>query len=482
VRRLAATAALGALLVVGLTACDPQPASTVTRPTTPVVLTGSKVPSLVGTAPDRIVAFRHSVVGGEGAWTQIPVQVDQRKVVPFGTEPASNATPGVPGTVYGSGSGGPTVLVYADPNTWVGADPNAKVDSDDEITFMVSDGGGQAPADGADPAGVVPGSGVAVQFDDPRVDGQRGWAYLYASTGSLDPAAGKDYVDYAFAPTAGAYKTTYKRSDGPNPETSAVVTPSYRIDFTDRWKETSWKVTAGSATGVDVLDGHKNQFDPNYCGRSNATFADAEGAFIANIDGPVRAIRSYVGANSGPRTQRTHIMYRDTEVVVTYLRVHAIPGIMDFLDLSAAASGMTYRSSAVPSGKAVDGADDAVGTTFPTWEAYDGAQGRIFTSNTFSTSVGGLAGATEEYYRDQATAAEAQCWGDASLYGASGAWIRKGIPSTDPIGSGAATLTAKRVTLFAAPAGAPSKVAPYAADWSADLKSPLKVTTTPYQP
>ena len=59
-----------------------------------------------------------------------------------------------------------------------------------------------------------------------------------------------------------------------------------------------------------MLDGHKAHFWFSICARSNATFAYAEGAFIANIDGPIRAIRSYIGANSGLKTQRTEIFYR----------------------------------------------------------------------------------------------------------------------------------------------------------------------------
>ena len=62
-----------------------------------------------------------------------------------------------------------------------------------------------------------------------------------------------------------------------------------------------------------------------------------------------------MGANSGPLTQRTHLMYRDREDVITDLRVHSIPGIMDFVDYSAAASGMTYRSSTLPGGATIAG-------------------------------------------------------------------------------------------------------------------------------
>ena len=105
-----------------------------------------------------------------------------------------------------------------------------------------------------------------------------------------------------------------------------------------------------AATGVDILDGHKNQFAIGNCGRSNATFADGEGAFVANIDGPVRGIRSYIGANSGPQTQRTHLMYREQEVIVTDLRVHDIPAMLDLIDLQRGGIGMTYHCRPSPAG------------------------------------------------------------------------------------------------------------------------------------
>lgn len=474
---LAVVAVGGALL----TSC--RVVSLVDRPSTPVVVTGADTPTLAGTATDRVVAFRHNQnADGTGrAWTQIPVQVDQRKVVGFGSQPGNNSSPGTTGTVYGSGSPGPTALQYADPDTWVGADGDPTLDADDEIVFMASDAGGNlAPDVTSEPAGVVHHSGVALQIDDPRGNNEDGWVYLYESDGSLDPAAGQDYVDYDFALTSGDYKSTYKRADGPNPETSTVTTDQYEVGFGDRWIEDSWQVLAAGASGVDILDGNKNQFAINFCGRSNVTFANAEGAFVANIDGPVRAIRSYIGANSGPLTQRTHRMYRDRMDVETNLRVHSIPGVMDFVDYSAAATGMTYRSSVEPGGVTIDGNPDAVGSSAPDWEAVDGPQGQVFTRQKLTTDVSGL---TESlFYRDQTSPPEAQCWGDSSFFGASGGDITGGIPNTDPRSGGYATFTSDRITQFGPPAADPSAIPAAAGDWAEDLETPLTVTATTYQP
>ena len=479
VRRIAAVGLACGLAVTLLTGCEEN--TTLNRPSAPVVLTGAQIAGFKGVAPGKVVAFRHSISGSTGTWTQIPVQVDQRKVVPFGAYPGSNTTAGVVGTVYGNGSGGPTALQYADPNTFVGADSDPNVDADDEIVFMASDAGGIPAGDDAPrPAGVVAGSGIRIGLTDPRNTNERGYVYLFRASGSLDPSAGKDYVNYQFALTSGAYKTTYKRADGPNPETSKVTTATYEIQFTDRWMEVSWKVLASGASKADILDGHKNQFATSTCGRSNATFADAEGAFVANIDGPVRAIRSYVGANSGPLTQRTHIMYRDREDVITNLRVHAIPSIMDYLDYSSAAVGMTYRSSTAPNGVAIDGAADSISTALPTWEAVDGPQGRVYTRYKVSATQSSLAGGTTQFYRDQTTATDPQCWGDASLYGASGSYVQTPIDNSDPRSSPFATLTGVRTNQFLPPAPDKTKVAEYAADWAADVDQPLTVGVATY--
>jgi hypothetical protein len=452
--------------------------STLGRIDSPQVLTGAALPTFVGASPSVVVGFAYVEVDGAPEWRQIPVQIDQRKVVNFGTRPADNTTPGTVGTVYGNGSSF-TALQYASAGTWVGADPNAAFDADDELVFMSGDAGGERDPGFADPAGVVAGSGVRVDLTDPVDTAKRGSVYLFRSSGGLVPSAGKDYVDYDFTLTSGNYLTTYKRRTGPNPETSKATTDSYSIDFTDRWYETTWRLPG---SGVDVLDGHKNQFAVNFCGRSNKTFADEEGAFVVNVDGPVRAIRSYVGANSGPYTQRTHLLYRAQEVVLTDLRVHAIPGVMDFVDFSAAAVGMTYRSESVPGGVPIDGVLDAVPTTPVDWEAVSGPQGTVIMNVTYQASFDlqdGTGPEVQWFQRDQASPPEAQCWGDSSFYGAAGPSIVGGIPNTDPAEGAFETLRGVRTTWFGGATTAPEAVDDVAAAWSAQLLAPPTVSVHP---
>ncbi|MBA2625577.1 MAG: hypothetical protein H0U89_08235 [Acidimicrobiia bacterium] len=443
-RAVLGLAAVAALAV--LPGCDPA-RSTVDRPEDPVVLTGSALPRLRGRAPQRIVAFRYA----SGAWAQVPVQVDERAVVDFGVPPSSTPGPGTVGTVYGTSASGVTALQYTDAGTFTGADRDASFDSDDELVFMSSDLGGLAP-DG-EPAGVQPGSGVEVTVTDPLVKDSAGWLYLFESTGALVPSAGRSYVSYDFRLLSGDYRTTYRRGDGPNPENSAVSTSRYSHHFSDRWLDDQLVVRAGSSSAVDVLDRHKNLFAPDQCGRSEDTFNDAEGAFVVNKAGPVRAIRSYVGANSGPRTQRTHFFYAGRHDIATDLRVHAIPSVMDFFDYSPAASGMRYANDRNRNGVVVDGQPDSVAAGRLSWELLTGAQGSVIHTQRLQTNVAALQEpeAVSSYYLDDATPSVVQCTGDATAYGSSGPWVVRGIPDTDPASGTTNVVRALRSTTYRPP-------------------------------
>jgi hypothetical protein len=428
VRRLALLALAG--VAVAVSGC------TLDRPSDPVVMTGAQLPALSSVAAGDVVAFRYVQ-----SWSQVPVQVDERKQVNFQT-------------VYNNAvSGNVTTTVYADPNTFTGADTNGNVDADDEVAFMSKDVGLEAPSDAGNPAGVVAGSGVKVRVRSTLGGNTKdGWIYLFKRSGNLDPGAGQHYVTYDFKLLSGAYKTTYKLTDGPNPEDSTVTTPYYVDHFSDRWLNDQIKVKAGSASEADILDRAKATLGPGVCGRSEDTFDDAEGAFIANKSGPVRAIRSYIGANSGPLTQREHIFYEQREDIRTFLRVHAVPGPWDFFDYSSAASGMKYRNNLNTGGVTIDGNPDSPTVGRIDWETVDGAQGGLSMVHTLTTDAPGL-NVTSHYLDDSTpgTGAETQCTGDAQAFGESGPWINSNLPNTDPRNAPFNNLASTRSIYFEEP-------------------------------
>jgi hypothetical protein len=231
---------------------------------------------------------------------------------------------------------------------------------------------------------VNPRSGVALRVRDP-LSRQIGYVYLFAAAhGSrLWPGAGRSYVSYRFALKSGAYRTTYRLAAGPNPEDSTIATRLYKRHFSDRWVDDGLRILGGP----DILDRHAAQFAPGVCARSEDTFSAGEGAFIVNKSGPVRAIRAYVGANSGPYTEREHIFYARREDIHTYLRVHAIPGVMDLFDYSPAAEGMTYRNQMATGGVRIDGQPDQLPSGALGWEQVTGNAATLTISHGLETDV-----------------------------------------------------------------------------------------------
>jgi hypothetical protein len=432
----------------------------------PVVLKGSGLPDLVGAQPGQIVAFKRT--GGQ--WVQVPVQVDERHTISV-----RQLYPEVDGHPY-LGPATFDLEVYADEKTRSGADADATFDSDDELVFMGGDAGDDAPAGSEPPAGVDGASGVRVAVED-KVNGGSGAVYLFRSTGGLDPAAGKDYVDYEFKLTElGPGQTLlddYGYVSSSNPEDSRVTTDNYELHSYDRWMEDEMKVKAGGASGVDILDREVAQATLIACVRSEYTFsgrwtedswagndaaADDEGTYVVVKDGPVRALRSFMGANSGPYVQREHIYYADHEANTIFLRVHAMPDLYSWTDYAPSAIGMTYRDVNNPGGVPVDGnPDELVPTTDVAngeygWQQLSGAQGSVSSVVSAQTDIPNPS--FGNYYLDDSTPTapnETQCGGDGQSIGASGFGILGATPNTDPRFAVFNNLTVERTRFFGPP-------------------------------
>ncbi|MGK2956295.1 MAG: hypothetical protein ACSLFI_11585 [Solirubrobacterales bacterium] len=393
----------------------------------PVILTGKQTPKLTRSLPGQVVAFRW-----RGEWKQVPVQVDERKTVDYLE---------VRG---GSGGFGPfRNLAYADPGTYAGPDHNPKVDVNDEIVTMARDSGKSAAGVKA-PSGVVNKSRTQVRITDPLRPGRRAFVYLFVSKSALDPAAGRDYVDYDFRLLAGDdyflsydFVTISNDAAGPpgNPEATKVTTDYYSQRLPARWMADTLRVKAGSADGTDILDGEKLAVGTKGCFRNELTFSRGGGGFIANIDGPVRAIRSFIGANSGTYTQRDHAFYDRRQDVTSYSRVHASPlgSVISATDYSAGAIGMSYRNSLNPDGVTIDGLPDEVVPGALVWDEVSGPQGTVISTGRVKTDIPGHT--VSSFYSDSAgppADSSFLCSGDDHEYGVSGSWAHHSGPNTDP--------------------------------------------------
>jgi len=385
------------------------------RSADPIIVAGARVPALLGSPPQRILAYRYEAK----RLRQVPLQVDERKLFDVG-----NAyQPAMPS--------GEQTLVYADAAMSAGADNELGFDSNDEIALLGSSVGGKAPSNVALPSALRGRPHQWLKVRDP-ISGESGYILLgVARSGiKIDQAAGSHPLTYKFALASGQPYSSYRRAQGPNPESSSLTTPNYSLGFSDRWMKDQLKIRAKDSTGVDILDMHKSMISASSCGRSERTFSDGEGAFLTNRVGPVRAIRDFIGANSGPMTERRELMYPGREDVETFLRVHAIGTVVDFIDYSAAASGMTYRNNLNTAGVTVDGRPDVLAAGLPNWSQVSGNQGTLTVSYSHQTNIVGLP--MSAYYVDSTTPTNPQCSGDKASYAASGAAVTSGMTTTEP--------------------------------------------------
>ncbi len=152
----------------------------------------------------------------------------------------------------------------------------------------------------------------------------------------------------------------------------------------------------------------------------------------------MRALRGVVGFNSGPLVQQTWLFYDRLIETRSALRVHAVPGVMSYLDLSDAARGMTYTDANHSYGVLVDGEPDALRAEAPTWQAVSGPHGTLVTMH--DVTAEGFTPAVETYYEDHDFPPYPACVGDDEFIGAHGLRIAGGIPNTDPRNGEAATL------------------------------------------
>jgi len=257
-----------------------------------------------------------------------------------------------------------------------------------------------------------------------------------------------------------------------------VATSRYEVGMPARWMVDRIMIAAGAGE-VDLLDGDKATVGPVGCGRNELTFSRGGGGFIANIDGPVRAIRSFIGANSGTFTQREFVFYEGMWENRTFLRVH--PGINTFvmaMDLSENAVGMTYRNELNRSGVPIDGTQDSPVEGSFDWEQFSGANGSITNVPRLVTDIEGVT--RSSYYQDIAEPnpnSSMLCSGDDHSYGAAGPLVKMpdlpGGVNTDPILGPANRFESTRHTWF----DGPEASAAMAALRSQQVDNPLRFET-----
>ncbi len=440
--------------------------STLNRPEAPMVLTGAELPALSSCQPSEIVGFKYE----SGDWFQIPIQVDERSLsdimLPYGNLTISG---------HQQDPSNPKVVLYCDPNTNVGNDPNSNFDDDDELVFMLKDAGGVS--DGSAPAGVVAGTCHEITLNDPL--GGLGYVYVFKSDGSLMQDAGQSYVTYSSDVQSNSGFPAH--TGGLNPETTVITTSAYTWEFSAEWVSDVFRISAGDNS--DILDRHKNFFYDGFCGRHEDTFSEAENAFICVKAGPIRVLRSYMGANSGPLTQRTHFFYESLHKIQTDLRVHSIPAILDVLDYSTAANGMTYTNASNLTGLTIDGLQDLADLTDSPWEMVTGTQGTLSIVKRLQDDFVAGDVTIVGYYDDSSAAPASDCTGDGEAWGSSGTGIvfDNSAVCTDPLQTTCINSNGFRLfgnVRYLYP-DAPTVSASTAADYDNKVNNPINKTVVP---
>jgi len=384
--------------------CSEQPEVRV--PTTPL---------RTGVAIDKLIGYRFDRAAGR--FVQIPFQVDE-KFNRYISNFASNCTSVGPFCVgFGAYAGTdqqPTYVFDRDIYKYTGGtcvatatggpeqDPIPGLDDNDEMAFLAKDAGALAPSEAAPPTGIT--QMRAVRIDDPSVPGSSPvYAYVGVSDGSVKRAydATNGYMRYVrdadsfnYTQTSDNYGNAPKGTvcdDSGNviatnvarrpKDTAWILTPRYAFRYAGRWelrgvrvnpdRNATQPLASPDAYGPPLVDEWKARAYAQRpgdkvpcCGFENESNDDWGGSSVTMGEkvGPVRAIRTTWGADSGTNTVRTEIFYPEEIVQQTYLRVHPIPplgGIFSYWDHTAGVITKYYNPEQ-SDGVAVDGVNDEV--------------------------------------------------------------------------------------------------------------------------
>jgi len=364
----------------------------------------------------------------EGGWTQIPFQVDERF-----TRYLSN---NVSGFAFYSGTdyhntyafdregfryhwdesrtteGGNPCLAVPSPSAEMvngygtTTDPVIGLDDDDELVFMWSDAGMQAPpgtplpdgidgsyevaiADPSNPANVVFAYVMLAGEDGPapQYDATNGYVrYERDANADLFVYSQSSYGDYGAAPKGPHCTedgTLVTDGDGNRViaqrrplDRATVRSDRYAFRYEGRWLMTELRISGddtGLSTGnygLDIIDQWKARaFQQRPGGQTPCCGYEEEvnnwggsSILFGELWGPVRVVRAAWGADSSTNNIKTEVFYRDEIRFDDHLRVHVIPpfdGIYVQWDYNAGTVDRYYNPWR-PDGVAIDGQDDEV--------------------------------------------------------------------------------------------------------------------------
>ncbi|MCA9734302.1 MAG: hypothetical protein H6696_03935 [Deferribacteres bacterium] len=338
----------------------------------PVVLTGAQLPDIIGSAIEEIAGFRYSKA--QNTWTQIPVQVDERKYMDLSVPPGKRKHLAAE-YVYVGYTGG--VL-----GAQLARDTDPRFDDDDELVFMLEDGGDKAPT-GSSPPAATGNRRLEIAISDPVQPGTQTFVYLFSVKGTKSMRGDL------------TYHLTNGREHG-----AVVETEYYRVNYSRRWVLDQIRIkNTLQGNGQDLIDqlkfraygltpqssrkmGMFNETEEYWSdGPGDCQFSKKQGCswYLGHKVGPVRAIRMVQGAASGPTTSYFSYFYRKMFAVQVNYRVHPLPYLWFYLDYDSELANPRFYD-AENSGIAIDGRQDALRSNGPkNWGQMSSAAGSIVT-------------------------------------------------------------------------------------------------------
>lgn len=317
------------------------PPCTPLRPGEPVIVTGDHLALLEGVDFRTLRLFRWTGT----AFEQIRSQVDERvnRTIDFNMPPYVIHSPELSFVYQNWGS----AALMDDGLVWA-------VDGDDELVFFASDAGQPAP-----PSAWVEGAHarrIEILVTDP-LDGQH--AAVYAFTFAGEPPA-------SLSP-----QVTYERDI--SSESTTVTTPLYAAGYVGRW--TFDRLEIGGQP--DMIDRFKGRaFERSAEGETEELW-DQYSSYVGDRSGPVRSIREVQGAASGVTTTYIAEYYPDRIRTTTYLRVHEIHDVWQYVDYHSGHGDMTYTDNVAAGDVTVDGQPDTLSAELRTWASVASSVGTL---------------------------------------------------------------------------------------------------------
>ena len=278
-------------------------AMTLDRTLEPVIVKGADLPDFLGAPVEHLFVYAYR----DGAWVQIPAQVDEV-----------------------TAEGKYTAL------------EDGVLDGNDEVVFMAQDLGdrvpGMAPMEGGQP---IAARWYEIAVVDPLDPAKKGFAYVVRSS-TLSRTFTADYVSFDL-------------------DQHRLIGVTYRLGFATPKPWIDYLAFAGNET--DILDRTKTRLFcrvPVICPITEAKLPDLQDDLIK--DGPVRVIvrGGRVQAYAAMAAWRTSIDL--PEGLAGDMRLST--------DFNDAVVGATFYSAVVPQGVTVDGQPDTVSSTplSPWWQ------------------------------------------------------------------------------------------------------------------